>query len=125
MKLANPNKRATEEWHGSSPDAEIPARVKLRIWTRCDGKCALTGKRIMPGDAYDFDHIKALANGGTHSEGNLQLVWREAHKAKTAADRGEQARVERIRKKHLGIWEKPKGNNRLQSRPFPKRWEAK
>lgn len=95
--------RTVPEWEGSAPDAAIPPRVKLRIWERHEGRCYLTGRKIMPGDPYDFDHITALCNGGRHAESNLAPVLREAHKAKTADDRAMKAKVDRMRKKHLGF----------------------
>lgn len=110
--------RAVEEWRGSSPDAKIPDRVKLRIWTRCKGVCGLTGRKIRPGEAYDFDHILPLGLGGAHTESNLHVVLRDAHKAKTADDRARMAKADRIARKNAGLW--PKSRARLSSRPFPK-----
>lgn len=95
--------RSVDLWSSTNPDAAIPARVKLRVFERCGGKCALTGKKLMPGDAYDFDHIIPLALGGAHAEDNLQVVWREAHRKKTAADIGVIRKADRIRTKHLGL----------------------
>lgn len=99
-------RRSVEEWRGATPDSAIPARVKLRIFERENGRCHISGRKIMPGDAYDFDHIVALANGGEHRESNLAPALRDKHREKTAADVAEKARTDRIRKKHLGI--KPK-----------------
>jgi 5-methylcytosine-specific restriction endonuclease McrA len=79
--------RAVPEWIGAHPDQAIPPRVKLRVWERCGGRCALSGKKLMPGDAYDFDHILALANGGENREKNLQLVSRDKHREKTVFGR--------------------------------------
>jgi 5-methylcytosine-specific restriction protein A len=49
--------RNLPEWIAAHDDQAIPQRVKLRIWTRCGGRCALTGRKLRPGDAYQFDHI--------------------------------------------------------------------
>ena len=111
-------RRTVPEWVGSSPDAAIPKHVRLRIWDRCGGRCALTGKKLIPGDDFDFDHITALRDGGRHAEFNLQLVWRPAHREKTAREAGERAKADRIRAKHNGIW--PASKSRLQGRPFPR-----
>lgn len=111
-------KRSVEEWVGRTPDSAIPERVKLRVWERCGGRCALSGRKLRVGDPHDFDHKIALCNGGENRESNLQLVARDKHREKTAADVAERSKVERIRKKHLGII-KPAG--RLKSRGFPKR----
>ena len=59
MKLSNPTGRSTEEWVATHPDQAIPDRVKLRIWSRCDGKCYLSGVRITPGMPRQYDHIVA------------------------------------------------------------------
>jgi 5-methylcytosine-specific restriction endonuclease McrA len=69
----------------------------------------------MPGDAYDFDHIIALCNGGENRESNIALALREKHRAKTAKDVAEKSKVARIRAKHLGL-AKPK------TRGFDKRF---
>lgn len=108
--------RSVPEWRGDHPDQAIPERVRLRIWQRCGGRCALTGKKLRPGDAYEFDHILALALGGEHREFNLQLVSSEAHKAKTRTDVAAKAKADRIAKKHLGLW--PKAKSKLSGRGF-------
>lgn len=108
--------RSVPEWEGSTPDAAIPPRVKLRIWERCGGRCALTGRKLAVGEPFDFDHIVPLTLGGRHAEGNLQLVSREAHKAKTREDVTAKAKAERTRKKHLGLW--PRSRRPLKGRGF-------
>ena len=95
--------RSVPEWIAKHDDQAIPRLVKLRIWARCDGKCYLTGRKIMPGDAYEFEHIIALCNGGQHRESNIAIVLSAPHKEKTARDRKEKAKVDRIRLRHLGI----------------------
>lgn len=109
--------RTVELWQGATPDAAIPARVRLRVFERHGGVCALTGRKIMPGDAWDLDHRVPLILGGRHAEDNLQPVLKEAHREKTKADVGAKAKADRIRKKHLGIWPAPA--RKIQSRPFP------
>jgi 5-methylcytosine-specific restriction enzyme A len=98
--------RSVEEWIGKSDDSAVPPRVRLRIFERHDGRCHLTGKKIMPGDAWDLDHVVALINGGEHRELNLAPAIRAAHRTKTAADVKLKAKVARTKAKHLGI--KPK-----------------
>ena len=95
--------RAIPEWRGSTPDAKIPDRVKRRIWLRCDGRCALTGRKLRPGDQHDFDHIQPLEDDGVHAEMNLQLVWRPAHREKSKAEATGRAKERRIFAKHTGI----------------------
>lgn len=110
--------RSVELWEGSTPDAAIPARVRLRVFERCGGICALSGRKIMPGDEWDVDHRKPLSMGGLHREDNLQLVWRPAHREKTAQEAGKRAKADRMRMKHLGIY--PKSKARLRGRGFEK-----
>jgi len=55
------------------------------------------------GEAWDCDHRIALINGGGHRESNLFLILKEHHKAKTALDVAEKAKIYAVRKKHLGL----------------------
>ena len=110
--------REVPEWVGKTPDAKIPDRVKLRIFLREGGVCHLSKRKIQPGDAYDFDHKIALCNGGEHRETNLFPALRDKHREKTAEDVKERAKIDRIRKKHLGLRSKPQGNANIPSRPF-------
>lgn len=95
--------RAVSEWIGSSPDAKVPPRVRLRVFDRYGGFDYWSGRKIMPGDIWQLDHIIALCNGGENRESNLAPLMLEKHKEKTALDVAEKAKVDRIRKKHLGI----------------------
>ena len=104
-------RRSVDEWIGSSPDAKIPDRVRLRVFEANEGRCHITGRKIRPGDQWDCDHILALCNGGEHRESNLAPALREEHRKKTAEDVRMRAKADRVRKKHLGI-HKPK-------RPMP------
>ena len=100
--------RTVPPWVGKTPDAAIPDRVKLRIWAREEGRCSITGLKIdARKDAYEWEHRIALCNGGSHSEDNIVLVLKAAHKAKTAADLKTRAKIDRLRKTEAGI--KPKG----------------
>ena len=114
--------RSVPEWIGANDDAAIPKRVKLRIWERCGGRCAITGRKLLVGDAYDFDHIIPLALGGRHAESNLQIVARDAHREKTKADVADIAKARRIRAKHLGL--APPPTQKLKSRGFSRRWPS-
>lgn len=94
--------RAIPEWVGATPDAKIPDRVIIRISLRQEGKCAITGVKLRAGH-FHADHIKPLKKGGRHRESNLQLITDEAHALKTAEEAGEQAKVNRIIAKRLGL----------------------
>lgn len=110
--------RTVPEWIGSTDDAAIPKRVRLRVFERHGGRCHLTGRLIRAGDDWDLDHVKALINGGEHRESNLSPALRTAHREKTAQDVGEKAKTDRMRAKHLGIW--PKSRTPIRSRGFDK-----
>lgn len=105
--------RTVPEWQGSTPDAAIPVRVKMRIWERDQGRCQLTGLKIDGlKDKYEFDHIIPLAMGGEHRERNLQLVLSTAHREKTKQDVADLAKARRLAAKHAGI-------ERRRSAPLP------
>lgn len=108
--------RSVPEWIGKTPDTKIPDRVKLRIWEREGGRCWLSGRKIMPGEPYDFDHKVALINGGEHRESNLFPALRDKHRAKTAEDVAEKAKTYAVRSKHV----LPSQPSKWQSQGFPR-----
>lgn len=95
--------RSVDEWIGRTDDAQIPPRVRLRVFARHSGICHLSGRRIGASDAWDCDHVVALVNGGEHRESNLAPALRGKHREKTARDVAEKAKNDRVRKKYLGI----------------------
>ncbi len=105
--------RSTKEWVGRTPDTTIPARVKIRVFEAHGGVCALTGRKIRPGDDWDCDHIEALVNGGENRESNLQPALRFAHREKTKADVAKKAKNARVKKKHRLPSEAQKSRNPL------------
>lgn len=108
--------RKVKEWIGKTDDTAIPLRVKLRIFELYDGCCAICTKAIMLRPAYD--HTVALCNGGENRESNLRLLCvSPCHSEKTRADVAEKAKVNRVRKKHLGI---SAPRQKIQSRGFAK-----
>lgn len=113
--------RTVGEWVADHPDQAIPKRVRLRVFERHNGVCALSGRKIRAGDPWQCDHIQALCNGGAHREANLQPVLIDAHKIKTAEDVGKRAKADRTRLKHLGQW--PRSPFKLKGRGFSRRRE--
>ena len=108
--------RAVPEWIGKTDDSQVPPRVRLRVFEHFGGRCYLSGRLIRPGDKWEIEHMVALSNGGGNRESNLAPVLAEEHKVKTAQDRSVKAKTDRMRKKHLGIWQ---GSGRkIQSRGF-------
>lgn len=95
--------RAVEEWIGKTPDTAIPPRVRLRVWTRCDGKCGECGRKIRTGESWIVEHLIALVNGGLNRENNLGITCGWCKPVKDAADVAEKSKVASVRKKHLGL----------------------
>ena len=94
--------------------------MKIRVFERYSGRCAITGKVLRPGE-WDCDHIQALKDGGKHVESNLQPVWRIKHREKTAEENSERARLQEKREKHL----LPKPKSKWPSRPFGQKYAAR
>jgi 5-methylcytosine-specific restriction protein A len=100
--------RTNDEWMAiENPNLMPPARVRLRIFEKFGGVCQLTGRKIMPGEGWDLDHITPLEDGGENRESNLHPVLRAAHREKTARENSQRAKERRKREKFLGI-ERPK-----------------
>lgn len=110
--------RSVEEWIGKTPDSKPPQSVLDRLFLRQMGRCALTGRKIMPGDKPHADHIIRLKDGGQNRETNLQLVLAAPHQEKTAAENTQGARERSLRAKHFGLAVAPR--KKIQSRGFPK-----
>lgn len=103
MKIKNAVGRSSEEWVGANADSPIPPRVRLRVFERYEGVCYLSKRKIRPGDEWDIEHIKALSLGGEHRESNFAPALKKPHQVKTAQDRKLKAKIDRIRKKHVGV----------------------
>lgn len=63
--------RIVKEWTGKNDNDAIPPRVKLRVFLKFNKRCAectlLIAGKLRP----EYDHIRALINGGQHRESNL------------------------------------------------------
>ena len=117
--------RENGEWIGKSDNQAIPPRVQLRVFGRCNGRCAeCTRKCGVGGEPFQIDHTVALINGGQHREANLRLLCTTCHKDKTKADVAEKSRVYQRKKTHAGIrkprtitrWRKMDGTPVIASR---------
>jgi 5-methylcytosine-specific restriction protein A len=108
--------RKVPEWIGASADSEIPDRVKLRIWRREDGICYLTGKKIHPGDAFQYEDVVPVSQGGKRRESNIRLALDGAHKVKSAEELEVKAKNDAVAKKHVGIKTVPV--KKIDSAPF-------
>ena len=108
--------RSSSVWHSDNHDADIPQRVRLRLFEASGGRCASCGRKLGPGDKWQADHIIALVNGGEHSEANLQVLCDWCHKAKSRKDVAIKSKSARIRANHV----LPRQPSRLKSKGFPK-----
>lgn len=100
--------RSVPEWIGKTPNTPAPPRVRLRVFEAHGGNCYLTGRKIMPGEAWELEHRIALTNGGENRESNLAPALKVAHRAKTDADLKIKSKLQRIAGKHTGAI-RPKG----------------
>ena len=60
----------------------------------------------MPGMVPEYDHIKALVNGGEHRESNIQILCEICHLHKTGSDVAIKSKTYEKRLKHVGIKKK-------------------
>lgn len=96
--------RTVEEWRGRTDDERAPPRVRARVFAAHGGVCHRTGRKIMPGEAWELDHVVALINGGRNVESNLApILAGKPHREKTSEDMAIKAKTARMRAKHLGI----------------------
>ncbi len=58
----------------------IPANVRREVWTRDGGRCVDCGSR----ERLEFDHIIALANGGSNTARNIELRCEPCNRKKGA-----------------------------------------
>lgn len=104
---SQPAGRAVPEWVGKTPDTPVPPRVKLRVFEAYGGRCYLSGRKIMAGEKWQVEHKLCLALGGENRESNLAPALVAPHAEKTRQDVAMKAKADRVRKKHLGIWQSP------------------
>ena len=116
-RIAKAQGRSVEEWIGRTNDERPPPHVVQRIFDRWNGVCHISGHQIIPGDAWDLDHIKALEDDGENRESNLAPAWRPKHREKTAKENSQRKKADRIRRKHIGA---EPVKRKLQSRGFQK-----
>lgn len=110
--------RAVDEWMGKTAGSKPPKSVVDRLFLRQNGRCALSGRKMLPGDEKHVDHIVPLKDGGANAESNLQLVLAKTHREKTSEENRSRAKERRMRMKHAGLW--PKSARPLKGRGFPK-----
>jgi len=62
----------------------LPVSVKRIVWRKAQGQCCFrhNGRRCESRFQLQIDHVISLANGGTNSIGNLQLLCRKHNQMK-------------------------------------------
>ncbi|WP_457299140.1 HNH endonuclease [Phyllobacterium sp. P5_D12] len=105
--------RTVAEWIGKTDNTKAPPRVRQRIYDRDKGSCHLCKTKIKIGETWEADHVIALINGGSNTEGNLAPAHSHCHLKKTALDVKEKSKVAKVRTKHTGV-KRPKGDIRSQ-----------
>jgi hypothetical protein len=61
--------------------AAIPERVRHEVWRRDEGRCVDCGSR----ERLEYDHIIALANGGSNTARNIELRCESCNRKKGAS----------------------------------------
>lgn len=67
-----------------TPRINITAKVRNRIFERCEGKCAYCHGVLLYDQPFHIDHIVPLAKGGTNDESNLTLACPLCNSRKSA-----------------------------------------
>ena len=98
-------------------------RERVRIFALHGGKCHLCQMPIKVGEAWDMEHVIAWELTRDDSDDNVRPAHKHCHKIKTADDVRNIRKADRVKAKHIGAWPAPRGNARLQSRGFPKRYQ--
>lgn len=100
--------RSVKEWIGKTDDSQPPTSVRLRVFQKHDGICHISGRKIIAGEKWELEHIKALADGGENRESNLAPALVIPHRQKTAEENKSRAKVKRKASKHFGAIRKAK-----------------
>lgn len=108
-----PMSRSVTEWIGKDDNTPVPDRVRLRVFDKHNGRCYICTRKVLAGEYWESDHVKALINGGENRERNLAPACCNCCRPKTAQDVAEKSQTYDMRRKHV----LPKQSKR----PFPKR----
>lgn len=103
---------------GTTKRKPLTPTGRLKLYEKHKGICALCSLKIMPGEDWIDEHLRALGLGGTNDADNRAPVHVKCAEAKT---RGEDMprinKAKRQKKAALGI--KPVKSKLIQSAPFP------
>jgi 5-methylcytosine-specific restriction enzyme A len=91
-------------------------RERGRLFALHGGRCYLCEGRIDVTEAWEIEHEIPWEISRDDSDDNLRLAHVKCHRTKTAKDRKDISKVQRMEAKHNGSW--PKSKAKLQSRGF-------
>lgn len=97
---------------GTTPRRSMTTARKLRVFEAHRGICHLCGRRIIAGEPWDVEHVRALALGGADDDANTAPAHRRCHAEKTPEDVSRIAKAKRVKARHLGI-------AKAKTRPMP------
>lgn len=81
---------------------------KMKVFEVHQGRCHICGERIDgTREPWDLEHLIPIAMGGADDETNVAPAHVACHKGKTATDKVQIAKANRVRGKHIGA-HKPK-----------------
>ena len=57
----------------------IPENVRIEVWRRDGGKCAMCGSR----EKLEYDHIVPISKGGSNTARNIELLCEKHNRSKS------------------------------------------
>ena len=91
-------------------------KERARLFTLNGGVCYLCTGKIGVAEAYEIEHEIPWEISRDDSDDNLKLAHVKCHKTKTAKDRKDISKVQRMEAKHKGFW--PKSKAKIAGRGF-------
>ena len=107
---------------GTTPRKPLTPRQRLKLFEKHQGICALCGLRIIAGEKWRDEHMRALGLGGSNDPENRAPVHIRCAEAKDKKDLPAIAKAKRAKAASLGIKAAPA--QKLRSAPFPKSAQA-
>ena len=79
----------TETHEAEDSGEQVTSKTLRDLAEKQEWKCALTGRPLAPDSTTELDHVQPLSRGGEHVIGNVQLVCKDANRAKGKLTTGE------------------------------------
>lgn len=80
----------------------LSTKARVALFQRHGGVCHICGGRIQAGEAWEVEHVVALALGGEDGGDNLAPAHVKCHRVKTAQDAKANAKAKRREAIHIG-----------------------